>query len=309
VNPGLIRPSLGVLTWVLREANDLMKPKGMIAVNLGTTTVNIISDGTYLLDGGSVFGRIPKTQWELQVKPDRRNRVRLGLNCLVIQTPEANILVDTGAGSKRPDKFKELYGLNGNKLLKNLRGLGLTARDIDLVILSQLQFDHGGGSTKLDRTGNAVPTFPKATYMVQKACWDEANNPDERNEGCFYNDDFLPLEQKGMLQLLEGDCEVVPGVTVKVANGPTEGHQMVLVERGSEKIAFASDLIPTPYHLPLSYIPAMDESPGNTLDQKRDLLDMVIQNGWLVIFGHGYEHHAGYVQARNGKPQLLPVEF
>ncbi len=278
-------------------------------MNLGTTSVNIVSDGTYLLDGGSVFGRIPKAQWEPQVKPDRRNRIRLGLNCLVIQTPEINILVDTGAGSKRPDKFKEMYGLNGNKLLKNLRGLDLTARDIDLVILSHLGFDHGGGSTKLDRTGNAVPTFPKATYMVQRACWDEANHPNERNEGTFYGDDFVPLEQKGLLKFLDGDTEVIPGVTVKVANGPAEGHQIVLVERGSEKIAFASDLIPTAYHLPLSYIPALDESPGSTLDQKRDLLNMVVQNGWLVIFGHGHEHSAGYVQARNGKPQLLPVEF
>jgi glyoxylase-like metal-dependent hydrolase (beta-lactamase superfamily II) len=261
------------------------------------------------VNGGCVFGRIPRAQWELQIKPDRRNRIRLALNSMVIQTPSANILVDTGAGSKRQDKFKEMYGLNGNKLLKNLRGLGLTARDIDLVILSHLQFDHVGGATKLDRTGEAVPTFPKATYMVQRACWDEANDPDERNEGLFYSDDYMPLHEKGMLTLLDGDYEVIPGVTVKVADGPTEGHQIVLVERGSEKIAYASDLVPTPYHLPLPYIPALDESPGETLSQKRTLLDMVVQNGWLIIFGHGHEEKAGYVQARGGRPQLLPVEI
>ncbi len=278
-------------------------------MNLGTTSVNIVSDGTYLLDGGSVFGQIPKTQWEPQVKPDRRNRIRLGLNCLVIQTPEVNILVDTGAGSKQPDKFKEMYGLNGNKLLKNLRGLGLTARDIDLVILSHLGFDHGGGSTKLDRTGNAVPTFPKATYMVQRACWEEANHPNERNEGTFYGDDFLPLEQKGLFKFLDGDTEVIPGVTVKVANGPAEGHQIVLVERGSEKIAYVGDLIRTPYHLPLPYISALDESPNDTLSQKRDILDMVVKGGWLMVFGHGFEHRAGYVQGRNGTTQLRPVEM
>ena len=278
-------------------------------MNFGTTSINVISDGTMLLDGGSVFGQVPKAQWEHYVKPDRRNRVRLGLNCLLIQSPTANILVDTGAGSKRPEKFKEVYGLNGNKLLKGLRSLGLTARDIDIVALTNLHFDHGGGCTKLDRTGNAVPTFPKAQYMVQRACWEQANKPNERYEDSFYRDDFLPLEERGMLTLVDGDYEVIPGVTMKVADGPSMGHQIVLVERGSERIVYVSDLIPTPYHLPLSYIPARDEHPNNTLTQKRELLNMAIGGGWLMIFGHGHEHRAGYVQQRNGKPQLLSVDM
>ena len=278
-------------------------------MNLGTTSINVISDGTILVDGGSIFGQIPKSQWELHAKPDRRNRIRLGLNCLVISTPDKKILVDTGVGSKQPEKFKEIYGLNGNKLLKGLRSLGLTARDIDVVILTQLQFDHGGGSTKLDRTGNAVPTFPKAEYMVQRACWERAFNPNERYQGSYYPDDFLPLEEKGLLTLLDGDREVIPGVTVKVTDGPSEGHQIVLIERGSEKIAYAGDLVPTPFHLPLKYIPATDEHPNNTLAQKRELLDMAIGGGWMLVFGHAFEHPAGYIQQRNGSVQLLPVDF
>lgn len=278
-------------------------------MNIGTTSVNIVSDGTFLLDGGCVFGQVPKAQWELYTKPDRRNRIRLALNCLLIQTPNANILVDTGAGSKRPEKLKEAYGLNGNKLLKGLRALGLTARDIDIVVLTHLQFDHGGGCTKLDRSGSAVPTFTKAQYMVQRSCWDQAVNPSERYTGAFYEDDFLPLEEKGLLTFLDGDSEVIPGVTVKVNDGPAAGHQIVLIERGSEKIAYVSDLIPTPHHLPLPYIPALDEQPNNTLNQKRELLKMAVDGGWLVIFGHGYEHRAGYVQQRNGHAQLQPVEI
>jgi glyoxylase-like metal-dependent hydrolase (beta-lactamase superfamily II) len=278
-------------------------------LNIGTTSVNIVSDGTFLLDGGCVFGQVPKAQWELYTKPDRRNRIRLALNCLLIQTPNANILVDTGAGSKRPEKLKEAYGLNGNKLLKGLRALGLTARDIDIVVLTHLQFDHGGGCTKLDRSGSAVPTFTKAQYMVQRSCWDQAINPSERYAGSFYEDDFLPLEEKGLLTFLDGDSEIIPGVTVKVTDGPAAGHQIVLIERGSEKIAYVSDLIPTPYHLPLPYIPALDEQPNNTLDQKRELLKMAVDGGWLLIFGHGHEHRAGYVQQRNGHAQLQPVEI
>jgi len=278
-------------------------------LNIGTTSVNIVSDGTFLLDGGCVFGQVPKAQWELYTKPDRRNRIRLALNCLLIQTPNANILVDTGAGSKRPEKLKEAYGLNGNKLLKGLRALGLTARDIDIVVLTHLQFDHGGGCTKLDRSGSAVPTFTKAQYMVQRSCWDQAINPSERYAGSFYEDDFLPLQEKGLLTFLDGDSEIIPGVTVKVNDGPAAGHQIVLIERGSEKIAYVSDLIPTPYHLPLPYIPALDEQPNNTLDQKRELLKMAVDGGWLLIFGHGHEHRAGYVQQRNGHAQLQPVEI
>ena len=201
-----------------------------------------------------------------------------------------------------------MYGLNGNKLLKGLKALGLTTRDIDAVVLSHLHFDHGGGCTKLDRTGNAIPTFPKATYMVQRACWEEAISPNERYKSSFYQDDFRPLEEKGQLKLLDGDTEIIPGVTIQFASGPSIGHQIVLVERGSEKIAYVSDLVPTPYHLPQPHIPAIDELPNETLNRKREVLNMIIDGGWVIVFGHGYEHSAGYVQHRNGRPHLLPVE-
>ena len=277
-------------------------------MNLGTTNIDVVTDGTLLIDGGTIFGQVPRSQWELQIKPDRRNRVRLALNCMLVQTPKVNILVDTGAGSKRQDKFKEAYGLNGNKLLRNLRALGLTARDIDIVILSNLHFDHSGGCTKLDRTGSAVPTFPKAKYLIQRKCWEEATSPNERYKNAFYTDDFLPLEEKGMVEFMDGNEEIIDGLNVKVTNGPSAGHQIVLVERGGEKVAYVSDLIPTPYHLPLHCIPAMDEKPNETLVQKRECLEMAIDGGWLVIFGHGQDHRAGYVQQRNGNPQLTPVE-
>ena len=278
-------------------------------VNLGSTSVNIISDGTYLRDGGNVFGQIPKSQWETLLKTDRKNRVRLGLNCLLIQSPEANILVDTGAGSKQPEKLKEQYGLNGNKLLKGLKNLGVTARDIDIVIQTHLHFDHAGGCTKLDRTGNSIPTFPKAKYIVQRSCWNEAINPNERYSKFFYPDDFIPLEEKKQLTLIDGDTEIIPGVNVKVTDGPASGHQIVLVGRGSERFAFASDLIPTPYHLPVEYISAFDAHPNNTLDQKKTLIDMASREGWLLVFGHGHENRIGYIEQRNGKSKLLPIDM
>lgn len=282
---------------------------GGIPVKSGPSSVAVISDGTFLVDGGSYFGQTPKSVWELQMKPDRKNRIRLGLNCLLIQTPSANILVDTGAGHKRPGKFRDLYGLNGNKLLKGLKKLGLTARDIDLVLLTHLHFDHVGGCTKLDRSGDAVLTFPKAQYAVQKACWDEANEPNERAKNSYYKDDFLPLQDQGVLKLLEGDSEIAGGVSTKVTDGHSAGHQVVLVEAGSERIAYVADLIPTAYHLPLGCIGSFDQSPNETLSGKRELMDMAVNGGWLLVFGHASEPRAGYMEQRNGRSQLVPREF
>ena len=278
-------------------------------MNIGRFAVDIVTDGTLLLDGGSIFGAVPKAEWEQQLKPDRRNRVRLGLNCLLIQTPEVNVLVDTGVGTKRTDKFKDIYGLNGNKLLKGLKALGLTARDINKVVLTHLHFDHGGGCTKLDRDGRAVPTFPKATYMVQQACWDDACKPNERARGTYYDDDFLPLMESEQIEFLDGDSEIAPGIRVQVTDGHADGHQIVLIEGGGERIAYVGDLIPTPYHLPLPCIAALDQTPNNTLAQKREIVRMVADGGWLVIFGHAYQHRAGYVEQRNGKAQLRPVDI
>tara|TARA_Y100000590_G_scaffold235195_1_gene264826 strand:+ start:6575 stop:7423 length:849 start_codon:yes stop_codon:yes gene_type:complete len=281
----------------------------VVKMNLGTSTINIISDGVFHVDGGEVFGQIPKIKWEKFIKPDRRNRVKLALNSLVIKTPQSNILIDTGAGSKRTDLLKEQYGLNGNKLLRGIRSLGLTARDIDIIILTSLQFDHAGGATKLDRTGVAVPSFPKAKYIVQKSAWDKANNPGQRFEGNYFQDDFMPLYEKDQLQIIDGNSMIIPGVSVEVNDGPAAGHQIVLIQKGSEKIAYVGDLIPTPYHLDPSYISAKDEKPNDTLEQKLKILETSLGNGWLLIFGHSLEYKSGYISGQNGTMRFEPIEL
>ncbi len=278
-------------------------------MQLGATSVDVVSDGTYLLDGGCVFGQVPRSHWELQMKPDRRNRIRLALNCLLIRIPELNILVDTGAGSKRIDRLKDACGLNGNKLLKGLKKLGLTARDIDIVVLTHLHFDVGGGCTKLDRTGKAMPAFPKAKYMVQRESWQEASNPNERGEGTYSAEDYLPLEENGVLSLLDGDTEIAPGVRTRVTNGHCRGHQVVLVEAGSERIAYMADLIPTPHHVSLTSIAAFDQTPNETLEKKRELVGMALDKGWLMVFGHAHNPCGAYIEQRNGRAQLLPVDI
>ncbi len=276
-------------------------------MQLGGTFVDVISDGTMLIDGGSMFGPVPKSEWELYMKPDRKNRVRLGLNCLLIRGLSGNILVNTGAGTKRAEKLKESHGLQGNKLLKALKKLGVTARDIDTVVLTDLQFDVAGGCTKLDRSGNAIPAFPKANYIVQKTAWDEANSPDERSRKLYEEEDFLPLEEAGVLTLADDDIELSPGVNAKVTNGYSDGHQIVLVEAGSERMAFLAHLIPTPFHIALSTMTAFDKDPAEVLNEKRAIIGMALNSGWMMIFGLAHEQGGAYVEQRNGKSQLLPV--
>ena len=278
-------------------------------MNIGPISINLLKDGTFMVDGGVTFGQLPRSQWEQFIKPDRRNRVRLGLNSVLIQTADHNVLIDTGAGSKRTVEMKADFSLNGNKLIKGLKSFGLTARDIDIVVLTNLHFDHSGGCTKLDRTGTAIPMFPKARYVVQKSSWEAANSPNDRYVSSFYEDDFEPLAERELIEFVEDDAEIVPGVKVKLMEGPAKGNQAVFIEYGSERIIYAGDLIPTPFHLPPHHIPATAEFPNDTLVQKRELLNMAIQDGWMIIFGHGNELNGAYVRDRGGVPQMLPVDI
>jgi len=278
-------------------------------MKMGANSVKVISDGTFMLDGGVFFGQIPKVHWESHSKPDRRNRVRLSLNCLLVQTPQKNILIDSGVGSKRLDSLKDSHGLNGNKLMKGLKEQGLGARDIDIVLLTDLHFTHIGGCTKLDRSGEVLPTFPKAEHLIQKASWDDAIAPNERMASSFHSDDFVPIADKGLVTLLDGDTELAPGINVKVTGGPSVGHQVVFIESGSHRVAYAGDLIPSPHHLSLPCISSSDYTPNDSLAQKRELLDMAAGHGWMLVFGHALEQRAGYVELRNGRTQFQTVEL
>ena len=270
------------------------------------TAVKIISDGVIKMDGGSMFGQVPKVAWESSVVTDRKNRMTLGLNCLLLQVAGQNVLVDTGTGSKEIDQD---LGLVPSRLLKGLKGVGLTPKDVSAVVLSHLHFDHSGGCTRLDRTGKLVTTFPKAKYYVQRACWDEACNPNERCQGSHRSENFLPIEERGQLELLDGDTEIMPGLNVIVTDGHALGHQIVMFQHGGERVVFLGDIVPTPHHLKMVAISAFDSSPEKTLEQKRDLLKQAEQQGWLLVFSHGHDIKAGYLERRGEMGYLRPVDL
>ena len=278
-------------------------------MNSKTPSIHLLSDGIIKYDGGSVFGQIPKVLWEQQVKPDRWNRVSLGLNCLLIRTEHGNVLVDTGVGNKETGRLREVYGLSSSKLSKGLREVGLAPKDIDKVILTHLHFDHSGGCTKIDRSGRPIPVFPKATYIVQVSCWENAMAPSERGESAHHSEDFACLQETGQLSLVDGDSEILPGIWVKDTGGHCMGHQVVHISCGGEKVVFLGDVIPTPHHLALPYIAAHDQYPEDTLERKKELVDQAVKEGWLVIFGHGSEERAGYLEKRDGSVNLRPVNL
>lgn len=278
-------------------------------MNSKTPSIHLLSDGIIKCDGGSMFGQIPKVTWEQQVKPDRWNRISLGLNCLLVCTEHGNVLVDTGVGNKETGRMREMYGLSSSKLGKALKEVGLSAKDIDKVILTHLHFDHSGGCTKIDRSGKPIPVFPKATYVVQASCWENAMAPSELCQDSHHPEDFTCLQETGQLTLIDGDAEILPGVWVKNTGGHCPGHQVVKINCGGEKVVFLGDMIPTPYHLALPCIAAQDQYPEDTLKRKKELMAQAVKEGWLVIFGHGNEEKAGYLEKRNGSVTLRPVSL
>lgn len=276
-------------------------------MKIGKLEVHLLSDGVFKLDGGALFGQVPKVLWERLMKPDRKNRVRLGMNCLLIRSPDGNILVDTGAGNKHDDRTREIFGLSTSKLARNLRDVGVAPKEVSCVVLSHLHFDHAGGGTKANRRGAIIPTFPKAQYFIQQAAWDDAVDPTDRGRASYDQADFQPLLEKERIRFLHGDYELAPGIWLQVTGGHCSGHQIVLINGGGSKVAFLGDLVPTPYHLSAPYISALDQFPEETLVKKRELLDMLEREGWLILFAHGYEHRAGYLERRDGRISLRPV--
>ena len=278
-------------------------------MKLGSAAVNLVTDGTLSKDGGALFGRVPKMDWEQAIKPDRRNRVKMGINLLLIKTPKFNILVDTGLGSKSNDMVKDTYSLNGNKLSKSLKHLNLSPKDISLIILSHLQFDRAGGCTKLDRSGKLVPAFPKAKHLVQKVCLEESKEPSEIEKSFVNQDDFLPLIEKDLIEELDGESEIIPGIKTQITGGPSMGHQIVFIEWGSERIVYAGSIIPTRLHINPQHVAAYDVYPHETLEWKKKLIDMAVNDGWLLVFGNEVGHSAGYLSSNSGNLAIQPIEL
>ncbi len=263
-----------------------------------------VETGSFVLDGGAMFGIVPKALWERKIPADESNRIPMKARSLLIKGKGKNILVDTGLGNKLPEKQKKIYGIDNDStnIEISLSKYGLTCNDITDVILTHLHFDHCGGSTFF-KDNKAIPTFPEATYYVQKDQWDAAVNPSLRDTASYMREDFIPLEDYGILKLLEGPKELFKGIVIIVTKGHTSGQQHPLVKGEKRSLFFCADLIPTSAHLPVPWHMAYDNEPLTLLKEKEILLGRALKENWILFFEHDPDIAA--VSIKEGKKGIM----
>jgi glyoxylase-like metal-dependent hydrolase (beta-lactamase superfamily II) len=282
-------------------------------MRFGKVALRLVSDGTYWEDGGGLFGLVPKVLWERVAEPDERNRLCFEMRCLLVETETQRILVDTGYGDKLSAKARGHINLAGDgRLLGSLEKLGIAPPDVDLVINTHLHGDHCGGNTTYDELGEAMPTFPRATYCVQRLELADATFPNERTRATYRGENFQPLERMGQLRQLWGDTRLTDEVCVVVTPGHTRAHQCVVVESEGQTAMFMGDVASWPVHMErLAWVPAYDVEPLVSIETKRRLALWAVENRVLLIFEHHPEIMAGYLHPseRSDRFRLEPVEI
>ncbi len=258
--------------------------------DVGGITVHALEAGLQRLDGGAMFGVVPRPLWEKRIRPDERHRIPLALRCLLVEAPEALILVDTGVGNKEEEKFRDIYGIQNpgtpTRLEDGIRAAGFEPDQIDLVVLTHLHFDHAGGATRLRDDGEIVPAFPEARYVVQGTELEFAGRRNERIQASYLPRNFQAVTDADLWDLVDGETELTRGVRLIPTPGHTPHHQSVLLESDGETACYLADVCPTTAHVPLPWIMGYDLEPLVTLESKRTLWARARNESWLLIFEH-----------------------
>jgi len=275
-------------------------------LTVGDNELTILSDGTYELDGGAFFGVVPKVLWEKRIPADARNMLTVGTNSLLVRDGKRTVLIETGIGPKLNEKSQAIYK-NQARLMKSFDEAGVAPDEVDIVINTHLHFDHCGWNTHY-RNGEAVATFPRAKYYVQKGELAQAHEQHERDRVSYMTDNYDPLVASGQMTLLEGDAEIAPGISVRVVPGHTRDMQIVVVRSGGTAVCYASDLIPTTHHLDPTWVMGYDLYPLTCIDNRHKVYAEAIPEKWLVVFTHDHETPWAYVEMGDkGRPVARPT--
>jgi glyoxylase-like metal-dependent hydrolase (beta-lactamase superfamily II) len=265
----------------------------MQRTTIGDFELTSLSDGIYRLDGGAFFGIVPKALWSKKAPSDEKNLVPTGLNSVLVRTPDNNILIETGIGNKLPEKMAHIFGQPAG-LMRALDRAGISPEKIDVVINTHLHFDHCGWNTV--RAGSHLaPTFPNATYYVQRGEWEHAH-ANQRDQVSYLHENYDPLVESGHMKLLDGDQEIVPGISVQIFPGHTRHMQAVMIEQGAEVACYISDLIPTSWHLDLNWVMSFDLYPLETIESRKRYYARAIPENWLTMFTHDPKLAWGHLQ-------------
>ncbi len=259
--------------------------------------INTIEIGAFRMDGGGMFGVVPKVLWSrVYDQGDEKNRIPLQARLLYIEHQNRKILVDCGPGNKYNSKIRDIYDINLDRSNPDtyLSDLNLKRTDITDVIFTHLHFDHSGGATMIEN-GEIVPAFPNAKYYVQKDHYKYAIKPSVKDGASFFKENYVPLYENGMLELIDGDGELFPGISLITLNGHTKNMQLVKIHNNEQTYLYMADLIPTSAHIPMPYIMGYDNYPMTTLEEKQKWLPIIAENNWIAIFEHDNYNPAGKI--------------
>ena len=257
-------------------------------MQIGDYKLYSIQTGLIRLDGGAMFGVVPKPLWSRTNPSDELNRIDMCMRTLLMVSGKRKILVDTGSGYKMSKKLKDIYAINHDEytMEKSLAQYGFKNEDITDVILTHLHFDHCGGSTYRNENGELKTTFPNAVYHLQKNHWEWANNPSEKDKASFYSNDFLPVKDAGQLNLTDGEVQLDEQIKILLTHGHTPSHEMVSIRDDVNTLLYTADLLPMTTHINIPYIMGYDLYPLTTLDEKKRYLPQIAKENWFIFFEH-----------------------